>query len=100
MTFLLAKCKAKKGYSRITDNIETLLVDEFNNHPHVIVLPITKDTLLVKNDAGEKVAVRKILNQVSLGQIFSNIVNKNPAIKGIVRERAFHYIIGGLGCVR
>ena len=35
----------------------------------------------------------KVLTQVGLGTIFSDIVRDNPEIKGKVGERAFRYII-------
>jgi len=38
--------------------------------------------------------------QVGLGSIFSDIVREHPTIKNRVGERAFHYFISGLGCVR
>jgi hypothetical protein len=76
------------------------LIVAFNNHPHVVVLPNTKDTLQVKNADGEKVLVRKILTMVGLGTIFSDIVRDNPTIKNTVGERAFWYLISELGCVR
>jgi hypothetical protein len=93
----LAKCK--KGYSKIDDAIWLLLVTAFNNHPHIIVSPNARDTLQVKNADGKKVAVPKLLTQVSLGTIFSNIIMNNPTIKNMVGERAFRYIISGLGSV-
>ncbi len=62
--------------------------------------PNAKDTIQVKNADGEKIAVRKILTQVGLGTIFSDIVHDNPTIKQKVGERAFRYIISTLGCVR
>jgi hypothetical protein len=59
-----------------------------------------KDTLQVKNANGEKMSVRKILTMVGLGTIFSDIVRDNSTIKNTVGERAFRYLISGLGCVR
>ena len=76
-----------------------LLVAAFNNHPHVIMSPNAKDTLQVKDVNGEKVLVRKVLTQVGLGTIFSDIIRDNPTIKGKVDEHAFRYIISALGCV-
>jgi hypothetical protein len=46
------------------------------------------------------VAVPKLLTQVGLGTIFSNIIKDNPTIKNKVGERMFCYIIIGLGSVR
>jgi hypothetical protein len=77
-----------------------MLLDAFNDHPHVVELPNTKDTLQVKNADGETVLVRKILTMVGLGTIFSDIIRDNPTIKNKVGERAFWYIVSGLGCVR
>jgi hypothetical protein len=45
------------------------------------------------------VAISKLLTQVGLGTIFSNIIKDNPTIKNKVGERAFRYIISGLGSV-
>jgi hypothetical protein len=95
-----ALSKRKKSYSTINDELQTLLIVAFNNHPHIVLLPNTKDTLQVKNADGEKVLVRKILTMVSLGTIFSDIVRDNPTIKNTVSERAFRYLISRLGCVR
>lgn len=95
-----AMAKRKKGYSKIDDTLRSLIVDAFNDHPHVIVLPNRKDTLQVTNANGEKVKVRKMLTMVGLGTIFSDIVRDNPTIKNNVGERAFRYIISGLRCVR
>ncbi len=95
-----ALAKRKKGYSKINDAIWLLLVTAFNNHPHVIVSPNARDTLQVKNADGGKVAVPKLLTQVGLGTIFSDIIKDNPTIKNKVGERAFCYIISGLGSVR
>jgi hypothetical protein len=94
----LAKCK--KGYSKIDDAIQSLLVVAFNNHPHVIVSLNARDELQVKNADGKKVAVSKLLTQVGLGIIFSNITKDNPTIKNNVGEHAFRYIISGLGSNR
>jgi hypothetical protein len=76
------------------------LIVAFNNHPHVVVSPNTKDTLQVKNADGEIVSARKILTMLGLGTIFSDIVRDYPTIKKTVGERAFQYLISGLGCVR
>ncbi len=94
----LSKCK--KGYSKIDKALRLLLVDAFNNHPHVVVSPNSKDTLQHKNEDGEIVLVQKVLTQVGLGSIFSDIVHKHPTIKNRVGKHAFRYIISGLGCVR
>ena len=95
-----ALAKRKKGYSTINEELRELLIAAFHDHPHVIVSPNTKDTLKVKNADGEKMLVRKVLTQVGLGTIFSDIVRDNPTIKGKVAERAFRYIVTSLGCVR
>ncbi len=76
--------------------LRLLLVDAFNDHPHVIVSPNLKDTLQHKNADGEIVLGRKVLTQVGLGSIFSDIVREHPTIKNQVGERAFRYIISGL----
>jgi hypothetical protein len=90
----------KKGFSKIDDALRSLLVDAFNDHPHVIMSPNSKDTLQLNNPDGEKVLVRKILMQVGLGTIFSEIIRDNPPIKNKVGERVFHHVISGRGCVR
>ncbi len=54
----------------------------------------------MKNADGKKVAVPKLLMQVGLGTIFSDIIKDNPTINNKVGERAFRYIISGLGSVR
>ena len=94
-----ALAKQKKGYSTINKELWLLLVAAFNNHPRVIVLPNAKDTLQVKDVDGEKVSVRKVLTQVDLGTIFSDIIRDNLTIKGKVGKRAFCYIISALGCM-
>ncbi len=91
--------KRKRGYSKIDKAIWLFLVKAFNNHPHVIVSPYARDTLQVKNTDGEKVVVPKLLTQVGLGTVFSNIVKDNPTIKNKVGEHAFRYIISGLGSI-
>jgi hypothetical protein len=53
----------------------------------------------VKNVDDKKVAVPKLLTQVGLGTIFSNIIKDNTTIKNKVGERAFRYIISRLGSV-
>ena len=85
-----ALSKRKKGLSKIDEALRSLLVDAFNDHPHVIVSPNSKDTLQHKNADGEIVLVRKVLTQVSLGSIFSDIVREHPTIKNRVGESAFH----------
>ena len=95
-----ALAKRKKGYSTINEELRVLLIAAFHDHPHVIVSPNTKDTLQVKYADGEKVSVRKVLTQVGLGTIFSDIIHDNPTIKGKVANRAFRYIVTSLGCVR
>ena len=79
-----------------------MLLNAFNNHPHVVISPNTKDTLKVKNADGETVSVRKILTMVGMGTIVSNIVRvqDHPTIKNKVGKRAFRYSISGLGRVR
>jgi hypothetical protein len=76
-----ALAKIKRGYSTISNELKSMLLDAFNDHPHVVVSPNTKDTLQVKNADGETVLVRKILTMVGLGTIFSDIVRDNPTIK-------------------
>ena len=44
-----ALAKKKKGYTTISDELKLLLVNEFNNHPQVIVSPNSKDRLQTKN---------------------------------------------------
>ena len=83
----------RNGYSKITPALRELLMSAFNNHPHVIVSPNTKDTLQVKNAEGVKEEVRKVLHQVGLGDIFSDSIKDNPEIKGTVGERSFRYIV-------
>jgi hypothetical protein len=75
----LAKCK--KGYSKIDKAIRSLLVAAFNDHPHVIVSPHARVMLQLKNVDGKKVAVPKLLTQVGLGTVFSDILKDNPTIK-------------------
>ena len=85
---------------RISDKLKRLLIVTFNDHPHVVVSPNLKDTLLLKNAEGEKVAaICKILTMVGLGTIFSGIIKENPAIKYRVSERAFCYLVSRLGCI-
>jgi hypothetical protein len=95
-----ALTKAKKGYSTISLELKEMLLNAFHDHPHVVVLPNSKDTLNVKNADGFTTTVRKILTMVGIGTIFSDIVNAHPTIKNKVGERAFRYIVGGLGFVR
>jgi hypothetical protein len=75
-----------------------LLVLAFNNHPHIIVSRNAKNTLQVKDADSEKVSVRKVLTQVGLGTIFSDIARDNPTIKGKVSKQALRYIVTSLGC--
>ena len=70
-----ALVKRKKGYSTINEELWSLLVVVFTNHPHVIMSPNAKDTLQVKHADGEKVSVRKVLMQVGLRTIFSDTVH-------------------------
>ena len=95
-----ALAKKKKGYTTISDELKLLLVNEFNNHPQVIVSPNSKDRLQTKNAEGEKIFIQKVMTMVGIGTIFSDIVRENPTIKTTVGERAFRYIISGLSCVR
>ncbi len=94
-----ALTKRKKGYYKIDKAVRLLLVAAFKDYPHIIVSLNGKDTLQLKNTNGTKVPVLKVLMQVGLGTIFSDIVKNNPTIKNKVGERAFHYIISGLGRV-
>ncbi len=89
----------KKGYSTISDKLKRLLIVTFNDHPHVVVSPNSKDKLQLINAEGEKVAVCKILTMVGLGMIFSDIIKENPTIKNRVGEWAFCYLVSGLGCI-
>jgi hypothetical protein len=86
--FHWALSKRKKGYSKIDEALRLLLVEAFNNHPHAVMAPNLKDTLQHKNKDGKIVLVRKVLTQVGLGSIFSDIVHKHPTIKNRVGERA------------
>ena len=49
---------------------------------------------------GENVSAHKVLTQVHLGTIFSDIIRNNPTIKGKVFGRVFCYNISALYCVR
>ena len=91
----------KKGYSTISNELKLLLLEAFNDHPHVIVSPNSKDTLQMTDVNREKVTgSAKIMTMVGMGTIFSDIIRDNPTIKKTVGEPAFHYIVSGLGCVR
>jgi hypothetical protein len=81
--------KWKKRYSKISKELHQLLIDAFNDHPHVIMSPNAKDTLLAKDMDGENVSVQKILMQVGMGTILLDIVRDNPTIKHKVGEQAF-----------
>ncbi len=83
-----ALAKRKKGYSTINDEIRSLLVAAFNDHPHVIMSPNAKDMLQVKDANGKKLSVCKVLMQIGLRTIFFDIVHDNPTIKSMVVERA------------
>jgi hypothetical protein len=93
----LAKCK--KGFSKVDKELRSLLIVEFNDHPHIILSPNAKDMLLIKNTDGEKIPVWKILTQAGLGTISLNIVCDNSTIKQKVGKHSFRYIISTLGCV-
>jgi hypothetical protein len=69
-----ALAKHKKGYLKINKATQTLLVPAFKDHPHVFVSPIAKDMLQLKNPDDKKVAVSKMLTQVGLGTIFSDMI--------------------------
>jgi hypothetical protein len=56
-----AIAKGKKEYSKISNKLKLLLLNAFNNHPHVLVWPNTKYTLQVMNADGKKSLVRKEL---------------------------------------
>ncbi len=86
-------------YSKINEAIRSFLVETFNNHPHIIMSPNARGMLQVKNVDGEKMAVPKLLMQVGLGPIFSDIIKDNPTNKNKVGEHAFCYIIIGLGSI-
>jgi hypothetical protein len=58
-----------------------LLIVAFNDFPHVMVLPNTKDKLQLPNTSGEKITVCKILLMVGLGTIFLEIIYDDPTIK-------------------
>ena len=90
----------KKGYSKISHELKAILLNVFNDHPHVVISPNTKDTLQVKNMDGETVSVKKKLTMVGMGTIFSDIVQDHPTIKNKVGERSFCYIVSSLRCVR
>jgi hypothetical protein len=72
--------KGKKGYSKISNKLKLLLLNAFDNHPHVVVSLNTKDTLQVMNPDGEKTLDRKKLTIVGLGTIFLDIVLDNPTV--------------------
>jgi hypothetical protein len=63
-----------------------LLVVAFNDHPHVVVSPIAKDTVQLRNADGEKVAVHKILRldwgQFSLTSPMNTQQSKIKWVKG------------------
>ena len=92
--------ESKERVSTISDELKVMLLKDFNDHPHVVVSPNTKDTLQVKNTDGETIIVRKIMTMVGLGTIFSDIVRDHQAIKTKVGERLFRYIVSSLGCIR
>ena len=77
----------KKGYSTISNELKLLLLVAFNDHPHVIVSPNSKDTLQMTNADGEKVRVCKIMTMVDMGTIFSDIFRDNPTIKKQLENR-------------
>ena len=68
-----ALSKARKGYSTISDELKTMLLNAFNDHPHAVVSPNTKEKLRVKNADGVIILARKILTMVGIGTIFSDI---------------------------
>ena len=71
----------KKGYSTISNELKSLLLVAFNDHPHVIVSPNSKDTLQMTNADGEKVRVCKIMTMVGMGPtIKKQLENGHSAI--------------------
>eukprot|EP00966_Prymnesium_polylepis_P310011 7162572-Prymnesium_polylepis.1 len=95
-----ARMARRKGYSKISPEIRAQLLRAFLEHEHVIVSPVGKDTLKVKDAEGVKQEVPKVLHQVGLGEIFSDLLTDMPALKGVVGERSFRYIISATGYVR
>ncbi len=66
--------KEGKGYLTISNKLKLLLLNTFDILPHVVVLPNTKDTLLMTNTDDKKTLVRKKLMMVGLGTIFLDII--------------------------
>jgi hypothetical protein len=54
-----AIAKGKHGYSTISNKLKLLLLNTFDDHPFILVLPNTKDTLQVTNADSKKMLVRK-----------------------------------------
>jgi len=67
--------------------VKSLLLVAFNDQPHVIVSPNSKDMLQMANADGEKFRVRKIMTIVGMGTIFSDIFRDNPTIKKQLENR-------------
>jgi hypothetical protein len=81
-----ALAKKKKGYTTISDDLKLLLVKAFNNHPHVIVSPNSKERLQMINAEGEKIFVQKIMTMVGIGTIFLKL-SENTLQSKILLER-------------
>ena len=95
---LLGNCQTQEGVLH-NQRGTSVVVGHINNHFHVIVSPNAKDTLQVKDAGCKTVSVCKVLSQVGLGMIFSDIICDNQTIKSKVREHAFRYIVSSLGCL-
>jgi hypothetical protein len=54
-----AIAKGKKRYPKISNKLKLLLLNALDDHPHVVVLSNTKETLQVTNADGKKLLVRK-----------------------------------------
>jgi hypothetical protein len=61
---------------------------------HVRPSPISKDTLLIPDAYGKKtIRVGKLLCEIGLQQIFLELIESHPEMKGVIGERTFRYLM-------
>lgn len=79
--------KKTRCHSAITSELKKEICNWVLHHPHVIVSPITNDTLKIKHpESGKLETVYKLLLQISVHKLHNDLI-KSPDDGGLARVR-------------
>jgi hypothetical protein len=73
-----SRVKARKGYTKVSQELRKQLYEWVLDHPHVVNSPISNDTIIIKDNNNEKTRVGKLLLQISIRELHNDLLSDGP----------------------